>query len=186
MSFQTVLFLALALSMDAFAVALAVGCALRRPGLRHYLRLSGTFGGLQWLMPLLGALLGATLRYYLESAAHWIAFLLLCWIGLNMLRQGLQARRGQSKQVSDIDPSKGVSLLMLGLATSLDALSVGFSFALLGESVFFPALIIGLTCALITALGLYLGQSLARFSRFNGYAEIFGGLVLLGLGVHVL
>ena len=186
LSAEAIVLLALALSMDAFAVAFAAGCVLRRPRLNHYLRLAVTFGGMQWLMPLLGALLGATLRHYVEALAHWIAFLLLVAIGLHMIWEGIKGLRGEAEQASAIDPTKGLSLLLLGLATSLDALTVGFSFALVGEDVTWAAVVIGLTCALITALGCYLGQSLSRLPKVNGYAEIVGGLVLAGLGLHVL
>lgn len=185
MSLGTLLLTALALSVDAFAVAVACGCVLVRPGVGHYLRLAGTFGGLQWAMPLLGAFLGAGLRQLLQTTAHWLAILLLAILGCKMLHDGLTSLRHKKSRPAPADPSRGLSLFLLGIATSLDALSVGFSLALIGTDVVWPAVVIGIVCALITALGLFLGQSLARLSRLQGLAECLGGLVLLGLACQI-
>ena len=185
-SFQSVLLIAIALSMDAFAVAMVTGCALRTPTFRHYVRMSSTFGFFQFGMPILGWLLGASARHFVEAWDHWIAFLLLAWVGGSMLYSGIASLRDPGATPRQANPTSCGSLFMLGLATSIDAFAVGLSFAFLGDSVWQPALVIGVVCMALTALGLYLGRTLARLSALNGWAELAGGIVLLAIGFNVL
>jgi len=187
MSFFAVLLLAVALSMDAFAVALASGCALRVPQARHYFRLSAAFGFFQFAMPVVGWYLGITVRSYMEAWDHWIAFALLAWIGGKMMFSGFSALRASSScPRPSVDPTAGRNLLVLSVATSIDALAVGLSFAILGTSVWSPALMIGLVCAVITAVGVYLGKALANLCAVNGWAELLGGLTLLAIACNTL
>ena len=187
MSFFAVLLLAVALSMDAFAVALASGCALRAPRPRHYFRLSAAFGFFQFAMPVVGWYLGTTMRTYMETWDHWIAFGLLGWIGGKMMLSGVSALRASAAcPRPSVDPTAGRNLLVLSVATSIDALAVGLSFAILGTTVWGPSLVIGVVCAAITAVGVYLGKALANLCTVNGWAELLGGLTLLAIALNTL
>lgn len=125
----------------------------------HFLRLSLTFGFFQFLMPVIGWALGLTVRGFIESWDHWIAFALLAWIGGNMIRGG--GDDSEDGESCSVDPTKGRKLLILAVATSIDALAVGLSFSLLNINVWGPSTLIGVVCAVITALGL-LGGKRAR------------------------
>lgn len=186
--------LAVALAMDAFAVALATGIRLGTVTRRQAVRLSFHFGLFQFLMPLAGWFLGLTVRGFIERWDHWVAFALLAFIGVNMLREGLsrddEAGGGQHRAADALahpaDPTRGVSLIMLSVATSIDALAVGLSFSLLNMSAWFPAAVIGVVCCVLTALGLWLGKTLSRAEALGRRAELAGGLVLLGIGLRIL
>ena len=127
MSFYAVLLLAVALSMDAFAVALASGCALRAPLPRHYFRISAAFGFFQFAMPVVGWYLGVTVRSYIEDWDHWIAFGLLGWIGGKMVLSGFSALRARAScPCPSVDPAAGRNLLVLSVAPALMPLPWGF------------------------------------------------------------
>ena len=175
MSFFTVFLLAVALSMDAFAVALASGCAIREVRLRQYVRVSAAFGFFQFFMPVLGWFLGQSVHHFIEAWDHWLAFVLLAWIGGNMLRSGPQS-----------DPTAGWNLLLLAVATSIDALAVGLTFAMTNTNAFLPSCLIGVVCAAISACGLFLGKKLSSLPMLNGWAEVLGGVVLLCIGLNIL
>ena len=181
MTFSELFAIAVALAMDAFAVAVCAGCGLRRVTLGHYARLALTFGFFQFLMPVLGWGLGHSVRVYIETWDHWVAFALLAWIGVSMFRSGLS-----NEACPTGDPSRGMQLLVLAVATSIDALAVGLSFALIGMDVWTPSLLIGVVCAVITALGVWLGRRLAHADIFGRRAELVGGLVLIGIGAKIL
>ena len=176
--------LAVALAMDAFAVAVSSGCMLRRLTWGHYGRLAGAFGFFQFFMPVVGWYLGVTVRPLIEHWDHWIAFALLVWIGGNMVRESFRPHEDDVCPVKD--PTRGRSLVMLAVATSIDALAVGLSLAVLKMSVWGPAALIGVVCGLITVLGLFLGGSLARAARLGRWAELGGGLVLVLIGLKIL
>ena len=186
MPLSTVLLLAVALSMDAFAVAVASGCALRAPHFRHYARLSACFGFFQFLMPVLGWHLGLCVRDCMEAWDHWIAFALLAWVGDSMLCSALESMKNSECGRPATDPAAGHRMWVLGVATSLDALAVGLSLALLQTPIWGPAALTGVVCALLTACGLYLGKSLARLCALNGRAELLGGLTLLLIACNIL
>lgn len=181
MSLLELLALAVALSMDAFAVAVCAGCALRIVTARHYLRLSLAFGFFQFLMPVIGWYLGLSVRHAIEAWDHWIAFILLTWIGGNMIRGSFS-----SESCPTDDPTEGKKLLVLAIATSIDALAVGFSFSLLNINVWKPALLIGLVCAVITASGLLAGKLLAHADLFGRRVGLVGGLMLIAIGIKIL
>ena len=184
MSFPELFAIAVALAMDAFAVSICTGCALKRVTAIHFLRLSLTFGFFQFLMPVIGWTLGLTVRGFIESWDHWIAFALLAWIGGNMIRGGGDdSEEGES---CSADPTKGRRLFILAVATSIDALAVGLSFSLLNISVWGPSILIGVVCAVITALGLLAGKGLAHADIFGRRAELVGGCVLIGIGLKIL
>lgn len=188
MTFIELFALAVALAMDAFAVAVCTGCSLKRVTLAHFVRLSFAFGFFQFLMPVLGWYLGLTVRGFIESWDHWIAFALLAWIGGNMIRSSLTHDAGSEScdATPNADPTRGRRLLILAIATSIDALAVGLSFALLNLTVWGPATLIGIVCAIITAGGLLAGKMLAKADLFGRWAELAGGCVLIGIGLKIL
>ena len=186
MSFFTVFCLAVALSMDACAVAVASACALGEVRCVHYVRLSASFGFFQFLMPVIGWLLGATVRSYVESWDHWIAFGLLAWVGGNMLWQACKDFLGLADGERRADPTSLRNLILLGIATSIDALAVGISFALLEAPILWPSILIGIICAAITAFGVFLGKKLSSMRALEAYASVIGGLTLLGIAVNIL
>lgn len=182
MSFAEILLVAVALAMDAFAVAIAAGVALKVVTLRQTFRLSWHFGLFQALMPIVGWFGGFAVREYFLRFGHWIAFGLLLYIGGHMLWEGLKGSDDDACQ----DPTVGSRLIMLSVATSIDALAVGFTLAMLGISVWVPAAIIGLVALVFTATGLHLGKIVGCRSRLGQQAEVLGGLVLLAIGAKIL
>lgn len=182
MSLWEILLLAVGLSMDAFAVSLCQGLSLERFSLRHLLVVGAWYGGFQALMPVLGYLLAARFAALISGFDHWIAFLLLAWIGGNMLREALSKRQ---EEEGSLDASLApLTMLKLAVATSIDALAVGVSMACMQTAVVTPALIIGLTTFLLSGLGVSLGR-LVR-SGAGRKAELTGGLILIMLGVKIL
>ncbi|MFA4838813.1 MAG: manganese efflux pump MntP family protein [Candidatus Neomarinimicrobiota bacterium] len=180
MDFITIFLLAVGLSMDAFAVAISCGLTLKPPKMRNALRLSGSFGAFQALMPVIGWAVGQTLAKYIQSVDHWIAFGLLVYVGGKMIYESLH----EDSCENHIDPSKNKVLFSLSIATSIDALAVGVTFAFLQFDIALPIVLIGMTTFCITLLGVYLGKRIG--SLFGKKVEIFGGLVLIGIGVKIL
>lgn len=185
MPFLTLLAIAVALAMDAFAVALATGICLRQAKAAQTLRMAGAFGLFQALMPIAGWLLGLSVREHIESYDHWIAFALLAFVGGKMIWESF-ASKDDDEACAPKDPTQGMQLLILAVATSIDALAVGLSFAVLGEAIWAPALVIGVVCFLITALGMKIGCMAGHVSAVSRYAEILGGVTLIGIGLKIL
>ena len=181
MSTLTLLGIAIGLAMDAFAVAIGAGLQLCDVTKRQTFRLAWHFGLFQAFMPILGWLAGLTLVEYIEPVDHWIAFGLLAFIGGKMIYEAL---KHQDEGVDRCDPTKGWRLVMLSIATSIDALAVGLSLAVLGVSIWWPALVIGVVAGVLTIVGLELG---CRFGSLLGRRmEVVGGLILIGIGVKIL
>ena len=174
---------AVALAMDAFAVAIAAGISLGTIGLRQNFRLAWHFGLFQAIMPILGWAAGLTIRSRIERYDHWIAFVLLAFVAQGMLRQAL---KGPDEQAAAKDPTKGLTMVMLSTATSLDALAVGFSLSMINISIWTPAVIIGVVACLFTTLGMHLGKFISRVGPLQRYADLFGALVLLAIGLNIL
>jgi putative Mn2+ efflux pump MntP len=174
---------AFALAMDAFAVSVAAGITLRRVSGRQTFRLSWHFGLFQALMPIIGWAAGLTIHDFIESFDHWIAFSLLGIIGGRMI---VGAIRDADEHVNNAEPTKGWSLLILSVATSIDALAVGLSLAMLRVAIWVPALVIGLVAGAVTAGGLHLGAYVGRRLRVARYAGLMGGVVLLIIGGRIL
>jgi putative Mn2+ efflux pump MntP len=172
--------LAVALAMDACAVSLGVGAAGRAAGMRPVFRLSFHFGLFQFLMPVLGWLAGSTLASLIAAADHWVAFALLSFVGGRMI---LAASSDEPRRVAP-DPSRGLTLVLLALATSIDAFAVGLSLALVGVSIWLPSAVIGLVTAALSLVALKAGARLGRV--FGRRMEVLGGLVLIGIGVRIL
>ena len=173
--------LALALAMDAFAVSLAAGAVLHPLAFRPCFRLAFHFGLFQALMPIIGWLAGLTVRSFVAAWSHWLAFILLACIGGRMV---VEALGDEKKEARFVDPSRGLTLVALAVATSIDALAVGLTLAMLQVSVWIPALVIGLVAAGCTVLGLFLGSRAGR--RWGRWVEVAGGAVLIGIGLKIL
>ena len=170
--------LAVGLSMDAFAVSVCKGLALRRVGMKECLTAGVWFGAFQALMPLLGFFLGAAFAEKITAVDHWIAFVLLGLIGANMIRESFGEAEGVS---SAMTPG---AMLPLAVATSIDALAVGVTFALLTIRIVPAVLTIGaITCAL-SAVGVKLGSVFG--ARWRSRAELAGGIILILLGTKIL
>lgn len=182
MSLTEIFLVAVALAMDAFAVAVASGVTLQTVTARQTFRLSWHFGLFQSLMPVLGWAGGFAVRDYFLRFGHWIAFALLLYIGVRTIREGFSHEGEDTCQ----DPTQGARLIMLSVATSIDALAVGFSLAMLGVSIWLPSAVIGLVALIFTALGLHLGRLLGCTTRMGHRAEILGGMVLLAIGGKIL
>ncbi len=169
--------------MDAFAVSIAAGVSLKHVSFRQTFRLSWHFGFFQALMPIIGWSAGLTVRSLIETYDHWVAFGLLAFVVVNMIREAFRDYRTKGKV---IDPTKGLTLVMLSIATSIDALAVGLSMSLIRVSIWAPALIIGIVAGAFTIIGLQLGKRVGAVSRLRRYAEALGGTVLLIIGLKIL
>lgn len=173
--------IAVGLSMDAFAVSICKGLSTPRLRLRHSLICGGYFGLFQALMPTLGWLLGVRFQAMIASLDHWIAFILLGIIGVNMIRES------RENEEESLDSSFAFrTMLPLAVATSIDALAVGLTFAMTNTNAFLPSCLIGVVCATISACGLFLGKKLSSLPMLNGWAEVLGGVVLLCIGLNIL
>jgi len=170
---------AVALGCDAFAVGLGTGVRFCAP--RQVFRLSFHFGLFQFLMPLTGWMLGKHLLTWAQRLGPWIAFSLLVFIGGKMAYQGLAARE---QPAECMDPTRGISLVMLSLATSIDALGVGFSLGVLAQGLFFAAVCIGVTAGAMTWLAMKLGNKLSE--RFAHRMEILGAGILILIAFKLL
>jgi len=168
--------------MDAFAVAIATGIVLGTVSGRQTFRLAFHFGLFQFLMPVIGYLAGMTVERYIKGYDHWLAFGLLGYIGGKMVYEGIRA----GEEGSDgKDPTRGMSLVVLSVATSIDALAVGISLGVLHtEGIVYPGVVIGIVACTFTAAGLHLGKRLGNV--FGKRMEVVGGLVLVAIGVKIL
>lgn len=177
----SLLALAVALAMDAFAVALAAGAILHPLTFRPCFRLAFHFGLFQALMPIIGWLAGLTVQSFVAAWSHWIAFGLLLVIGGRMIHEALA---GDENDERTTDPSRGVTMVALSVATSIDALAVGLTLAMLNIVVWIPALVIGLVACAFTVGGLLLGTKAGQ--RWGHWVEVGGGIILIGIGVKIL
>ena len=183
MNFLNISAIAVALAMDAFAVAIAAGVSLKNVSFRQTFRLSWHFGLFQAMMPVIGWMAGLSVRAYIERFDHWVAFGLLVFVGGHMIKEAVHKDDDDTPRT---DPTKGLTLVMLSIATSIDALAVGLSISLLNVSIWTPVLIIGIVAGLFTIVGLQLGKRVGAAERVSHYAEITGGVVLFAIGVNIL
>lgn len=172
--------IAVGLAMDASAVSLAAAASGYAKDGRAVFRLSFHFGLFQFFMPVLGWYSGILFVQYMKSVDHWIAFLLLAFVGLRMIMSGANPKAEEHKT----DPSKGISLIMLSLATSIDALAIGLSLAMLEVNIFYPGIIIGLVTATLSLVAIRLGKRLGTL--FGNRMEILGGVILISIGFRIL
>jgi len=180
MPIATILFIAVGLSMDAFAVAISFGLGMRALHLRYALRIALFFGVFQALMPIIGYLAGLSIRNFVESFDHWIAFGLLSFIGSKMIYEAFALEDDRKL----MNPQDLLLLLTLAFATSIDALAVGLSLSFLKVDILQPAIIIGLTTLAISFVGVCIGQRLGHL--FEKKIEIAGGLILIIIGIKIL
>lgn len=180
MDFLTTFLIAIGLAMDAFAVSLGVGTSGQAKELRSRFRLAFHFGVFQGLMTVVGWLAGQTLVNLIANFDHWVAMGLLTYVGGRMLYSGFS----NDRQSFPRDPSKGMTLVILAVATSLDALAVGLSMAMLGIAVIMPSIVIGLVALGLSVVGLLAGSQLSH--TFGKRMEIIGGLILIGIGLRIL
>ena len=180
MSLVTIFILAVGLGVDGFSVAIGIGATNDKKSWVPVLRLAAAFGLFQFVMPIIGWLAGLTVVEIIASFDHWIAFALLALVGGKMIREGFEKESDEEKA----DQTRGWPLLLLSIATSIDALAVGFSFSVLKNPILFPAVIIGIVCFVMTTVGMIFGKVLAKI--FGKKVEIFGGIVLIAIGVKIL
>ena len=169
--------------MDAFAVSVATGINLKKVSFRQMFRLSWHFGLFQAMMPVIGWRAGASIRNYIEQYDHWISFGLLAFVGIHMIKGAFEHDRHKRPKK---DQTRGWMLVMLSVATSIDALAVGFSISLLNVSIWMPAAIIGIVAGLFSIAGLHMGERIGSARRLSLYAETIGGLVLIAIGLNIL
>lgn len=179
MGFVELLLISIGLAMDAFAVSVGKGMTLKRVRAYHALNAGVWFGGFQALMPIIGYFVGRSFASYVTSVDHWIAFGLLVLIGFNMIRETI---KGDDEAQ---DANFGVkTMLLMAIATSIDAMAVGVSMAFLDVNIWVSALVIGVVTLLISAMGVYLGRLFG--SRLGANAGIAGGVILIGIGIKIL
>ena len=180
MSLWEILVVAAGLSMDAVAVSLAASASRRARGARATFRLSFHFGLFQFLMPVAGWFIGASFARYIESVDHWIAFGLLVFVGGRMIRT---AASGADPGLA-ADPSRGSTLILLSVATSIDALAIGLTLAMLGSGIWYASAIIGIVTASLSCLAIVVGQRVGH--AVGRRMEVVGGLALIAIGVRIL
>ena len=180
MEFVMITLISIGLAMDALAVSLGIGTAGQIPTLRGKIRLAAHFGIFQSGMTALGWLAGETIVHYVKGFDHWIAFALLGYVGINLIRAGFD----KDGKAFEQDPSTGKVLVMLSFATSIDALAVGLSIVFLKIPILLSVVMIGLVALLLSAVGLFAGIHLGE--TFGKRMEILGGLILLGIGIRVV
>ena len=175
-----IILIALSLAMDAFAVSLAAASSGKIDSKRAVFRLSFHFGLFQFMMPIIGWFSGENVEPIIAAYDHWIAFVLLLLVGIHMILSGLYP----DKISFSGDPSKGFKLVALSVATSIDALAVGFSLALLHIDIWYPSFIIGISAAGMSLLGIQIGKYLGRL--VTKHMIIIGGSLLILIGVRIL
>ncbi|MDO5852270.1 MAG: manganese efflux pump MntP family protein [Methanobacteriaceae archaeon] len=178
MNLLSIIFLAIALAMDAFSVSLTKGFTQKKLTKIQILLYGLFFGFFQFMMPVIGYICGTTIAGYVSSIAPWIAFILLLLIGLNMIKESLD----DDEEITDIFTFKEVTLL--AIATSIDAFAVGLSFAMLNTSLWIPCIIIGIVAFLFSLVGIYLGKKLGDY--FGDKFQILGGIILIIIGFKIL
>jgi len=180
MNLWTTFVLAVGLAMDAFAVSVASGIAMRNFHVGHALRMATAFGLFQAVMPVFGWVTGRALQQSLAGMDHWIAFVLLSFIGGKMIYEATRLDKAEEPT----NPFALRTLLVLALATSIDAFAVGVTFAMIGAAIVGPVLIIGAVTFALSMAGVYIGERVGHF--FEKKIEILGGLVLIAMGVKIL
>jgi len=180
MSIITILFIAVALSMDSFAVSISNGISLRKLNLKNIVAISFSLAFFQAIMPLIGWFAGVGASQYIEDYDHWVAFALLAVIGGKMIYEGFDNDSDEEKNME----LKVLTIIGQSIATSIDALAVGISFAILNIDIISPILIIGLVTFIFSITGLYIGKAIGN--KFSKKVEIIGGIVLIAIGIKIV
>lgn len=182
MGFLELFLIGVGLSADAFSVSVCKGLNMRKLNMVHAYIIALFFGGFQAIMPLIGYLLGTSFSKYIEAFDHWIAFVLLAFIGGKMVIEAIREKDDEEDEKTDV--LKMGELTVLAVATSIDALAVGITFAFLKVNIFFSILIIGVTTFALSLGGVLLGN---RFgAKYKNKAEIAGGVILILIGLKIL
>ncbi len=180
MELVELLIIAVGVSMDAFAVSICKGLSVPFLRPKHAFQTALWFGGFQAFMPLVGYYLGINFAEFVASVDHWIAFILLGIIGGNMIKESLQ-----KDDDVNVDPDFSFrTMLTMAIATSIDALAIGVSFAFLSVNIWEAVLLIGITTALFSGVGVYVGNIFG--SRYKSKSEFAGGFILIAMGVKIL
>ncbi len=175
-----IIFMAVGLAMDASAVSMAAAASGYADNRRAVFRLAFHFGLFQFMMPVIGWILGAGFVSYIQSVDHWVAFGLLAFVGGRMIYEGIQSGPEQLHK----DPSKGLTMVMLSVATSIDALAIGLSLAVMDVNIWYPSVLIGLiTCGMCVA-AVTIGRRAGML--FGSRMEVAGGIILIGIGIRIL
>ena len=182
MGLSELIILAVGVSMDAFAVSICKGLAMKKATLKAGLTCGIWFGGFQAIMPLIGFFLGTLFADAIEAVDHWVAFILLAIIGINMLKEALESPDCCSNTDADLSPK---TMFVMAVATSIDALAVGISLAMAGDvNIWSAVALIGVTTCVLSALGVKIGNIFG--SRYEKKAEFAGGVILILLGLKIL
>ena len=184
MGFVELFLIGVGLSMDAFAVSICKGLNMKKINYKHALIIGGFFGGFQALMPFVGWALGSQFEQYIESVDHWIAFILLAFIGGKMVYEAVKGGDDDEEGAENEEKLDIKELFMLAIATSIDALAVGVTFAFLGVSILTSITLIGLTTFVISVGGVVIGNKFG--SKYKSKAEIAGGVILVLIGLKIL
>ncbi|MDI6861204.1 MAG: manganese efflux pump MntP family protein [Caldisericia bacterium] len=175
----SILLIGIALSMDAFAVGLSCGITKRRFNFNYPFKISFSFGFFQFGMVVIGYLIGIRLLNFIKDYDHWVAFFILFFVGIKMIYESF---KNECEKKINID--NFITLLILSIATSIDAFAVGISLSLLKIKILFPSIFIGITTFTLTLISIYSGFFLGKI--FKRGAEIFGGLILISIGIKIL
>lgn len=178
----TLLLIALGLAMDAFAVAISNGICYRKTGVKEAMYMAFTFGLFQMAMPIIGFFAGRTVSGAVSAFDHWIALILLAFIGGKMIREGMKGLKNPERIILK-DRCSFRELLLQGVATSIDALAVGISFAIMDTNIMIAATIIGIVAFVCTLAGVVIGKIFG--AALKQKSEIFGGLILVGIGLKI-
>lgn len=179
MSLLSLFLIAVGLSMDAFAVAVCKGLAMEQVTPKKALIVGLWFGGFQGLMPFLGYLLGSQFQQYIQSIDHWIAFVLLALIGISMIKEALSGEEEHANASLDVK-----TMFLLALATSIDALAVGVTFAFLNQAILPAVSFIGVTTLVLSMVGVKIGNIFGL--KYKSKAELAGGVILILMGLKIL
>jgi len=180
MNILEILMIAVGLAMDAFAVSIAAGTSGRLTGKRATFRLSFHFGLFQAMMPLIGWYVGVHIAHLIQTFDHWVAFGLLLLVGGRMIMASFHSEA----ETFDKDPSKGFNLVLLSVATSIDALAVGLSLAMINTGIWYPCLIIGIITAGLSVVGIRAGKYFGK--KLGPRMELIGGVILILIGLKIL
>ena len=180
MELVTIVVIAVGLAMDAFAVSIVSGTAYRQLKIKHAFRLAFFFGGFQAFMPLIGSLAGLSVKEYIADYDHWMVFGLLSAVGGKMIYESFKIKSAEKI----FNPSNIFVLLVLSVATSIDALAIGVTLSIITSSIVAAVTIIGLVTFVLSYIGVFIGKKFGHF--FENKIEAVGGLVLVGLGAKIL
>lgn len=180
MSTVSLLFVGIALSIDSLAASISTGACSKNIRLKHVLKVAAFMAFFQGIMPLIGWLIGSSFKSIIEDYDHWVAFVMLFGIGGKLIYDGIK----NSIEEDNANPTKNMLLAGIALATSIDAMILGIGFGLIEINIWLAMLIIGSTTFMFSSVGVFVGEKIGN--KINKGIEIFGGLVLIGLGVKIL